>query len=212
MEGYAAWTGSGVSESTHNGYVRQLRQLFAEGARAKFGIEEGSTLEETVVQLRGNPVDKGGFCKAALNKLIQFLADDPEPKAKRKRKGKVPLEVEGTRERANVPARPSASRSGATGVSQPTDYASTMLSSKGIITTHPAQESSPVTPGVPAQKWSPGEDAKLLKIMAKVEPAKGAGNGWSWTQVAEAHGTRSSSSCRQRFQVSRPHTIADNCG
>ena len=52
-----------------------------------------------------------------------------------------------------------------------------------------------------APKWSPTEDAKLLRIMKKVE----GGNGWSWLQVATAHGTRSSDACRNRYVASDAH-------
>jgi hypothetical protein len=52
-----------------------------------------------------------------------------------------------------------------------------------------------------APKWSPTEDAKLLRIMKKVQ----GGNGWSWQQVATAHGTRSYDACRNRYVASDAH-------
>ena len=39
--------------------------------------------------------------------------------------------------------------------------------------------------------WSAHEDAKLLKIVSR--------NGWNWSQVANAHGSRSASACRHRY-------------
>ena len=74
LDAFAEWEGGGVNPSTLKHYGDNLRLLFTEG-EGDFDVPAGWTLEQAVEALRGQPLDKRGFFRASVSKLILFLAD-----------------------------------------------------------------------------------------------------------------------------------------
>jgi len=97
LAAFAAWPDHGCKKaSTHAGYVRRLRDFFADTAavsdsaadagaairssRPYASLRPGSTLLEVVEQLKaiGGAMDRNGFLRAALKKLALFVEEQQQ--------------------------------------------------------------------------------------------------------------------------------------
>ena len=71
LNAYEKWTVPGVRPNTHKQYVNHVRKVFEHGVK-KYGVREGSTLQEARSQL-SRTVDEKGFMKAGLLNFLKFL-------------------------------------------------------------------------------------------------------------------------------------------
>eukprot|EP01043_Picozoa_sp_COSAG02_P010119 COSAG02_NODE_350_length_24063_cov_47.131447_17_plen_906_part_00 len=159
LTAFEKWTESGVRPSTHSAYVKSARTLFEFGVE-KYGLKEGSTLQEARAQLRatGKSVDKHGFLKASLTNLMKFLDSGVNSGGASgggtKRRREQPSKGEGERVR---------SKSGEVGTAPTESNAGKSSKNRGA---------SKVSNGRPSQKKSVIVAVNEKKCNAKGQPAR----------------------------------------